>query len=368
MPMVKQTRFTIFLFSVVVAWAACVWLPSVLFAAASSSGSLPQLLAAAKRERELGLVAGGGVWGEAQGIRGLAEGFNKKYGLNVEIKWAPGPSYPALANRVIEELKAGLKATTDLYVGTESHVPGLVRAGAVDPFPWELFPHITKEMLDLDGRVLLRDTRFPGITYNSKLVSNDEVPRRLEDLLDPKWSGKIASTPYAGSFDRLADTRVLGYEKTKAFLIRFSKAVAGLIRCGEDERIATGEFWLLALNCGNHEPALGKKNGLPVEGAVIEDIPLMMIHAYVVVPKNSAHPNLATLFAAFVVSAEGQQILWENQRVASHLVGGTTIERQYQAAKDRRARIVDFPASYTAGREKRLGEMRTEFQKILTQK
>lgn len=357
-----------FLFGVLVAWMVCAWPLSVLFAAASSANSLAQLLAAAKRERELHLMAGGGVWREAQGVRALGQAFNKKYGLNVEIKWVPGPSYPALANRIVEELKAGMKATTDLYVGTETHVPGLVRAGAVDPFPWELFSHITKEMLDLDRRVLLRDTRFPGITYNSTLVSSNEVPRRLEELLHPKWRGKIASTPYAGSFDRLADTRVLGYEKTKAFLMHFSKAVAGLIRCGEDERIAAGEFWVLALNCGNHEPALAKRSGLPVEGAVIEDIPLMMSHAYMAVPKNSAHPNLATLFAAFVVSAEGQQILWENQRVASHLVGGTTIEKQYQEAKNRSAKIVDFSASYTAGRERRLGEVRTEFQKILTQK
>jgi ABC-type Fe3+ transport system substrate-binding protein len=223
-------------------------------------------------------------------------------------------------------------------------------------------------MLDLDGRVLVRDTRFPGITYNSKLISNSQVPRRLEDLLDSKWKGKIASTPYAGNFDRLADGRVLGYERTKAFLRRFSKGIAGLIRCGEDERIATGEFWVLALNCGNHEQALGKKNGLPVEGTVIEDIPLMLTHAYIVVPKNSAHPNLATLFAAFVVSAEGQQIIWENQRVASHLVGGTIIERQYKAVKDKSAKIVDFSASYTAGREKSLNEIRAEFQKIITQK
>ena len=70
-------------------------------------------------------------------------------------------------------------------------------------------------MVDWDGRVLIVVSRTPGFTYNTTMVRANEVPQRVEDLLNPKWKGKIASTPYAASFDRLA--LIWGEEKTTAF-------------------------------------------------------------------------------------------------------------------------------------------------------
>ena len=102
-------------------------------------------------------------------------------------------------------------------------------------------------MIDFDNRVLIVTTRTPGFTYNSKMVVGKDIPQRVEDVLNPKWKGKIASTPYAASFDRLA--MIWGEEKTTAFLEKFVKQVSGLIRCGEDDRIAAGEFAMLVFNC-----------------------------------------------------------------------------------------------------------------------
>ena len=59
-------------------------------------------------------------------------------------------------------------------------------------------------------------SRTPGFTYNTNLVAANEVPQRVEDVLNPKWKGKIASTPYAASFDRLA--LIWGEEKTTSFI------------------------------------------------------------------------------------------------------------------------------------------------------
>ena len=144
--------------------------------------------------------------------------------------------------------------------------------------------------MDWDGRVLIVVSRTPGFTYNTNMVSANEVPQRVEDLLNPKWKGKIASTPYAASFDRLA--LIWGEEKTTAFLQKFSKQVAGLIRCGEEERVANGEFALLAFNCDLADANDMRQKGAPVGGRIFKDAGILS-YWYLAVPSNSAHPNAA---------------------------------------------------------------------------
>ena len=38
----------------------------------------------------------------------------------------------------------------------------------------------------------------------SKPMAKIVVPKKMADIFKPKWKGKIASTPYAAVFDRLA--------------------------------------------------------------------------------------------------------------------------------------------------------------------
>jgi ABC-type Fe3+ transport system substrate-binding protein len=67
-------------------------------------------------------------------------------------------------------------------------------------------------------------------------------PTVLEDFLKPAWKGKLASTPYAAGFDVLLADDVWGKERTVHYVRALSKQITGLIRCGEAERIATGEY------------------------------------------------------------------------------------------------------------------------------
>src|SRR5438093_13785466 len=257
-------------------------------AAENAPGGLSKLLQSAKTEKELTLLGGGGTWGDADAQKALENGFNRKYGLNVRIKFVPGPAMPDLARRIADEFKAGQKSASDLFLGSESHFVEMTRSDALPRFPWrETFPHIPAAMVEMDGRLLREATRYIGISYNEQSLAEKDLPRRLDDLLNPKWKGKIASTPYAASFDRLAS--VIGLEKTREFLTRFTQNVAGLIRCGEEERLASGEFVLLALNCGNYEAERGRRQGMPIGARVLNDVPIVG-YWYVSVPKHSAHP------------------------------------------------------------------------------
>ena len=333
---------------------------------AAGPPALAKLIAAAKAEKEFTLLGGGGTWGDADAQKLLENGFNKKYGLNVHIKFIPGPAMPDLARRIADEFKAGQKSASDMYLGSESHFVELTRVDALTRFNWrEAFPNIPAPMVEMDGRLLREATRYIGVSYNRQTVQEKELPRRLEDLLDPKWKGRVASTPYAASFDRLAS--VIGPEKTREFLKRFTQNVAGLIRCGEEERLASGEFVMLALNCGTYEAERAQRQGMPIGARILSDVPIVG-YWYLSVPKHSAHPNMATLFAGYLLTPEGQKVRYDSIGATAHLIEGTPANKQYKDLKAQGIELKEFTADFVIKNGKLLTERRDEFQKILQQR
>ena len=75
-------------------------------------------------------------------------------------------------------------------------------------------------------------------------------PVTLEDFLKPAWKGKIASTPYAAGFDILLGRGRLGQGEDRQLRARACRSRSpASIRCGEAERIATGEYLALVMDC-----------------------------------------------------------------------------------------------------------------------
>lgn len=318
-----------------------------------------QLLEGAKKEGELILSWGTGTMGGIEGAAEMEKAFNQAYGLNLPFKFTPGPAMPQFASRVIQEAKAGQPASTDLFVGSENHVARM----PLKNFEWtKVFPHITKPMIDFDNKVVIVTTRTPGFTYNSKMVAGKDIPQRVEDVLNPKWKGKIASTPYAASFDRLS--MIWGEEKTTAFLNKFVKQVSGLIRCGEDDRLAAGEFALLVFNCDLAAPQETKEKGGPVDGNVFKDAGILS-YWYLTVPANARNPNAAALLAAFLLTKEGQDILYKTERSSSHLVKGTQMQQFVAEQEKRGVTFTAYSVTEVIKNAEEHSRIRQKFQKIL---
>ena len=331
----------------------------VLFPAIGFSQTLAQLVEGAKKEGQLILSWGTGTMGGFEGAQSLEKAFNKTYGLNLQFKFTPGPAMPQFASRIIQEAKAGQPSSSDLFVGSENHVARM----SLKSLEWtKIFPHITAPMIDFDNKVLIVTTRTPGFTYNTKMVAANDIPQRVEDVMNPKWKGKIASTPYAASFDRLS--MIWGEEKTTAFLQKFVKHVSGLIRCGEDERIASGEFAMLVFNCDLASPQETKEKGGPVDGQVFKDAGILS-YWYVTVPSNARNPNAASLLAAFLLSKEGQDLLYKTERSSSHWVKGTQMNRFVAEQEKRGVKFVSYSVSEVMKNAEEHNRIRQKFQKIL---
>jgi hypothetical protein len=113
------------------------------------------------------------------------------------------------------------------------------------------------------------------------------VPRTMQDLLKPEYKGRIASTPYGAMFDYLATDEVWGEQRTLDYVARLTDQLAGVIRCNEMTRVASGEFDVFALACSQSNAYELRARGAPVDILIASDAPFL-IPLYLAVPRNAA--------------------------------------------------------------------------------
>jgi len=292
-------------------WSSALGAASKPEAAAGHSAEVKRLLAAAKEkgERELNFTWSEESFSGAAGAKMFEDLFNKMYGLNVTFNFTPGPSMTQMAGKVTQEVAAGRSPSTDILLGTESHYSDLLSRKVLEEYDFtRLSPRIRKDVVAPHGVEI--GGIISGILYNTNLVPPSDAPRKLEDALNPKWKGKIASTVNAGLFDRVAARPEWGPDKMTAFVKKLSEQVAGLIRCGEASRVISGEFHMLVIGCGSLFAHQAKAKGAPLANAILED-GTTIGYFYLGTPRTSTRPNLTKLFINMVMSEEGQKLAYK---------------------------------------------------------
>ena len=168
-----------------------------------------------------------------------------------------------------------------------------------------------------------------GIIYNANLIRADQAPKNYEDLIDSRlsqsWAGKIAVPPYPNWLVELS--LIWGEEKLKEFTRKLVALNGGWLRYGEEERVISGEFPIMA-NIGDALATIWKwqPKGAPLV-AVLGSTPGDTSYFHLGLPKNSGHPNLAKLFIAFMISKEGQSLIEKYELRSSHLVEGSRMAK-----------------------------------------
>ena len=300
--------------------------PRSVFAQASE-----QLVSAARAERDLFFVAGPTTFGGKKGLSEIEAAFNKRFGLDSRIRFSAGPEMNAMAARVISEYKAGGKASTDLYLGSLGQYANLYRENALEEVNWSgMFPWIAHPMEEIVARRGVLVYSSPrGIIYNASLIKFAKAPKSYEDLIDAKlsqtWAGKIAVPPYSNWLVELS--LIWGEEKLKEFTRKLVSFNGGWLRYGEEERVISGEFPIMA-NIGDALATMWKwqPKGAPLV-AVLGSTPADTSYFHLGVPKNSGHPNLAKLLIAFMISKEGQMLMDKYEFRSSHLVEGSRMAK-----------------------------------------
>jgi ABC-type Fe3+ transport system substrate-binding protein len=282
----------------------------------SFTPAVQQLIQGAQHETVLKGSWSPSSFGGSAGFDRLVQGMNRKYGLNIQAQFTPGIDEQAMASRLAQEAAANQPATEDVYLGNPAGVHDVLKTQTFKPTDWR---SIIERRIDRegdfdpvapDGAAVAFASSVVGISYNTNLVKPADVPHKLNDLLDPRWKGKIASTPYASGWREFVAPDLLGPDATFAFVRKFAPQVGGLIRCGESDRITSGEFLMLVMDCGANDVITLKRQGAPIDHTLLEDAAVVH-NRYGAVPVNSESPNAAALFVAYLETPEAQTVLWD---------------------------------------------------------
>jgi iron(III) transport system substrate-binding protein len=326
---------------VALAAAALVFACGVARADDQPSPALAKIIEAAKKETKLNLEWGGGILGGADALKDIAAKMNAAYGTNIAIRFTPGPSLPEIVNQVVLASASGSPSPTDAVIGSDQHASDLAAKNVSTPVDWvSLLPgRIDPSSVDAEGRAIRIFTTMPGgVVYNTQLAP--EKPTKLTDLLKPEWKGKIASTPYAGSWELLSGSDVWG-QKAVDFARALSPQLAGLIRCSDLERVASGEFVGFAMDCTGREYVEFVRKGAPIAHVIPEDFAALRFY-YFSIPKNAAAPNAAILFVTFLETPDGQALVWKYANSDLYTYPESRIAPEIAAAKARGIQFHNF--------------------------
>ncbi len=163
--------------------------------------------------------------------------------------------------------------------------------------------------------------------YNTTLVKKDDLPRTYQDLLDPKWKGRLGIE--VKNDDWFATVvHLMGGEQQGVKFFQDLVAKNGISpRHGHTlltNMVVSGEV-PMALTVYNYMPEQAKKKGAPIDWFVIE--PAIARANAVGVTRNAPHPNAALLFYEYLLGPDGQKAMVSvdyvptNTRVESPLKG-----------------------------------------------
>jgi len=220
----------------------------------------------------------------------------------------------ALLTKILTETKAGVPNSDVIEIpGIAGNI--LKKEGMFDKYASTESNAYPAAMKDPGGTWTSFFIHTLVLVYNTQLVKKEELPRTYEDLINPKWKGKVVLRDE--DFETFGMMlKVMGREKGMNFMRRlggqgvdlrnsFTLAVQG---------VASGEIPLGMNLYGTHTEEF-KKKGAPVDWVPMEFV-LTTVEP-LAVSARAPHPAAARLFIDFLLSKEVQSILRDRSRISS---------------------------------------------------
>jgi iron(III) transport system substrate-binding protein len=298
------------------------WSPNAHAAAAD------ELIAGAKKEGVIDFYGPSTLGPE--GAQAIVAAFNKKYGLNVKVNFTPSGNMTRDTAKVIGLSASGQPPEWDIMLVTDAHHGSLWLRKLHKSFDYTTVG-VEKQRIEYDNGTVSVANQFALPAYNTKLLPAHDVPKTWEDLLDPKWKGKIGVINSTHHWGRLA-AGAWGDEKTLDFIKKLSAQKPLLTRAGEmAQRLILGEV-LVSATLQDSQLHEAKESGAPL--AFAEQVsPVVSPEYHVGVLKGSKHPNVGHLMVAFMASAEVQPAWQKYTGHSSAYVPGTPAHKFVQGKK-----------------------------------
>ena len=312
-----------------------------LLQSADSGAEWQKVVAAAKKEGRVVIAAPPG----SDFRNGVQAVLKNRFDLDSEFIQSPGPS---LMSKIAAEKQAGAVSVDAFLIGPctgnsllkadlfEPLAPAMILPEVRDPAMW-FGGHLWAD--NQTGKNLLYSfvaQVTPSLYYNTQLVKPQEVSS-YNDLLDPKWKGKIGLRDprvpggglamWAFLLDLKGEEYIRKLAQQEMFVSRNPRQIADALAKGSlSLTVGVGyrdfDSFLDANLPVRHLPTL--KEGTYVSGG----------NGIVGIIKSAPHPNGAKLFFNWLLSREGQELHGKTAQQPTRRLDVATKGLDGQAAKD----------------------------------
>ena len=243
----------------------------------------------------------------------LVDGFRKKY-PNIKPSFYRGTSERVL-QRAFTEAKAGRYAV-DVVTSAGFQGQLMKESGLTQRFIPPEASAYDEGFRDPDSHWVNVHSLLNSMAYNTQLVRPNEAPKKYEDLLAPRWKGRIGVNIQDPEWYVNLQRR-WGKDKARHYMKALVAQQPG-VRDGHNitaQLLAAGEFHVVT-NTYAHIAARIKNQGGPVQ--YVFDEPVITYVHPIALAKAAPHPNAGRLLIGFILSAEGQRMLRDQGRIPSH--------------------------------------------------
>jgi ABC-type Fe3+ transport system substrate-binding protein len=288
------------------------WLAILVMAAwvgsVGSASAQPANVDAAKKEGKL--VIYGTAVPQVMGV--IEKGFETQYGIKIEYWRADATK---VIDRAFTEWRSG-RPGFDLVTGARGSLLLAKQENMFTKFLPTTASGFPVKFKDPDGKLTAWRVTPVGILYNTETVKSADVPKSFDDLLDPKWNGKIgmpdpsrhgSTAQLLWNFSQVKGEKwmdfVRGLAKQKPLLMEAYSSVPLAIVRGE---VALGLTYI------QYVVQTKGPIGYAQTESVFADPSDMGLSA------KAANPNAAKLYLEYLCSLEGQKKIAETGEFVLH--------------------------------------------------
>jgi iron(III) transport system substrate-binding protein len=274
-----------------------------LAAPAAAQETTPALVAAAKKEGKV-------TWYTAVDVKvaeAVAKAFRAAYpGIDVAVERSGSER---VFQRIGQEYQSNIKNVDVVNSSDAAHFLYWKQQGWLAPHTPPDVKRFPAQHREPDGYWAVWRSTLSVIGYNTNLVPEKDAPQGYQDLLDPKWKGKLVKSHPGYSGTSLtgfyALTKALGWDyfeklaKQGVQQLQSTTATPKSIASGERAVMVDGNEYNMFIEIQAKSPVkiVYAKEGTPFvtsPGAIFAGAP---------------HPNAARLLQNFLVTAQVQQLL-----------------------------------------------------------
>ena len=232
--------------------------------------------------------------------------FNQKYPFIVVEQW--NTSSKATQERVWAEFTAK-KYSWDVISGGSRAAQDWVKAGVMQKWSVPGLSRLPADARDPNGYYAPFGFNVSVPVYNTNLISAKDAPKTWEDLLDPKWKGKIAVPDVMDMWIVFGQPNVWGKEKTMSYVTKLAANQPKILSWTPAlTLVAAGDLHITA------EAFLFRAMASKDKGAAIDLVkatPLIGRGPKSFLSAKPPHPNAALVWLDWVYSPDGEKAIDE---------------------------------------------------------